>query len=91
MRYLVTPAGFLRASAGPDVRMTSGWETCQSDFDTLARVAEAIALNSLWSVLGIARVHVSYLVVGVDVSVVRGRCRRWGNAEIPPMEETCRR
>lgn len=70
VRYLVTPAGFLRASAGPDVRMTSGWKTCQSDFDTLARVAEDIALNSLSGVLGIAGVHVSYLVVGVDVSVV---------------------
>jgi hypothetical protein len=69
VRYLVTPAGFLRANAGPDVRLTSGWETCQSDFDTLRRVAEDIALHSLSGVLGVARGHASHLVVGVDVSV----------------------
>lgn len=67
VRYLVTPAGFLRAATGPTVRVTHGWNTTQPDFDALRQAAEDIALRNLSGVLEVARGHVTYLVVGVDV------------------------
>lgn len=70
VRYLVTPAGFFRPEAPPELDPTHGWDTTLSDFETLRRVGEASVAEQLGAdTLGRARGHVSYLVLGADVRV----------------------
>lgn len=68
--YLITPAGFFKPKAPPELDPSHGWGTKLGDFKDLRRVAQAFVAEQLDSdTLDRARGHVSYLVLGADVHV----------------------
>ena len=65
VRYLITPAGFFKPKAPPELDPSHGWDTRPGDFKALRRVAKAFVAEQLDSdTLDRARGHVSYLVLG---------------------------
>lgn len=70
VRYLLTPAGFLRGKTILPRPTTRGWHTDRADFSALRDVAEETALKMLnEGTFARARGRVDYIVIGVDIRV----------------------
>ncbi len=83
VRYLLTPAGFVRLKLPPGHGLTHGWHTDRRDFASVVEIAtnEVLRLAS-GDLLARARGVADYLVIGVDVVSPNNGGRPYGETAI---------
>lgn len=83
VRFLLTPAGFLRLELAPDQVLVGGWDTPAEDFNTVVGAAtDGVSRLLSGPVLERANGVADYLVVGVDVAAPYDGGRPYGETAL---------
>ena len=91
VRYLLTPAGFLRVRLAPGQARSHGWETAPRDFKTLIDIATYEVSRLLaGSLLVTVRSVAHHLVIGVDLGAPDNHGRPFGETTLVVRTRDCK-
>lgn len=83
VRFLLTPAGFLRLKLSPGQRLVGGWDTPEHDFQTLLGGATDGVSRLLSGCPAVSAHEVAeYLVIGVDAGAPDHKGRPYGETAL---------